>query len=327
MIPNQLFTESVRANILSLTPLCLVSILFSMCIAVGFTRWLCTRLNKLKNKTNQILNADFDIAEPVLFNDELGELEASIYEMAAALETMFANQYKRLQQENEQKLRNEQLLRTSAQAQIQALRYQINPHYLFNTLESIRMHLYLNGDKETAETIRLFAESFRRMLEADNGEYTLADELDTIKNYLLIQKYRLGNRFDSVINMDPTVKDWRLPKLLIQPLVENAFFHGIELVEHQGKLRIDISLQCDVLHIQVSDNGAGISAEKLLELRSTLASPDENFRSVGLLNTALRLKLLYKENHTFHIESEEGKGTTVSLSLPYKASCERRSAL
>lgn len=317
-MPNRLFASSVRSNILALIPLCLCSVLFSMYVAVSYTKWFCNRLRKIKGKTDRILKAEFDIAEPIHNHDELSELEASIYEMSAALETMFANQYERLQHESEQKIRNEQLLRTAVQAQIDALRYQINPHYLFNTMESIRMHLYLNGDKETAHIIRLFSESFRKMLESDNGEYTLRDELDTIQSYLEIQKYRLQDRFDSKIIVEPTVENCIIPKLLIQPLVENAFFHGIELVERSGHLGIVISLRDNFLHIQVSDNGMGMSEEKLNRLRNALDDPNATSRSVGLKNTAQRLKLLYKENQSFHIESIQGEGTTVSLTIPYQ---------
>lgn len=318
LMPNELFQESMRRNTLSIIPLCLCSMLFSLCVSVIFTRWVCGRLNKLRNKTNRILKAEFDIAEPISINDELGELEAAIYEMSAALETMFTNQYERLRRENEQKIRNEQLLRTTIQAEIDALRYQINPHYLFNTMESIRMHLYLKGDKETANIIRLFSESFRRMLETDGSQYTLLDELDTVESYLQVQKYRLGDRFTSQIIVDPAIKNCYIPKLLLQPLVENAFFHGIELSEAVGQLRIVISLQENRLHIQVMDNGIGMNEEKLTALRNSIENPDCASR-VGLVNIVRRLNLLYGENQSFYVESEQGKGTTIFVAIPYQA--------
>ena len=317
LMPNELFQESMRTNMLSIVPLCVFSMLFSLGIAMLFTKWTCGRLDKLRNKTKRILNGEFDIAEPVKNNDELGELEEAIYEMASALDTMFQNQYDRLQKENEQKIRNEQLLRTTIQAEIDALRYQINPHYLFNTMESIRMHLYLMGDKETANIIRQFSESFRKMLDTDNAKYTLQDELDTIECYLYVQKYRLGDRFISSVMVDPALVNCHIPKLLIQPLVENAFYHGIELSEHLGKLTIDVFQEEDRLHIHVIDNGIGMSKEKLESLRNMLANPDGASR-VGLANIVRRLKLVYGENQSFQVESQQDQGTKIFVTIPYE---------
>lgn len=317
LMPNELFQESMRADMLSIVPLCVFSMVFSLGIAIFFTRWVCGRLDKLRNKTKRILNGEFDIAEPVSINDELGELEEAIYEMAAALDNMFKNQYIRLQKENEQKIRNEQLLRTTIQAEIDALRYQINPHYLFNTMESIRMHLYLMGDKETANIIRQFSESFRKMLDTDSSKYTLQDELETIECYLHVQKYRLGDRFVSTVTVDPALVNCHIPKLLIQPLVENAFFHGIELSEHLGQLNIDIFLQEDRLHIHVIDNGIGMSEEKLRSLQNMLVNPDGASR-VGLANIVRRLNLVYGENQSFCVESEQDKGTKIFVTIPYE---------
>lgn len=317
LMPNELFRESMRTNMLSIVPLCVFSMVFSLGIAIFFTKWVCGRLDKLRSKTKRILNGEFDIAEPVRNNDELGELEEAIYEMASALDTMFKNQYIRLQKENEQKIRNEQLLRTTIQAEIDALRYQINPHYLFNTMESIRMHLYLMGDKETANIIRQFSESFRKMLDTDNSKYTLQDELETIECYLHVQKYRLGDRFVSSVAVDPALVNCHIPKLLIQPLVENAFFHGIELSERLGQLNIDIFRQEDRLHIQVIDNGIGMSKEKLRSLRNMLENPDSSSR-VGLANIVRRLNLVYGENQSFCVESEQDKGTKIFVTIPYE---------
>lgn len=317
LMPNELFSDSMRENILFVLPLCLLSLLLSTVVAIAFTRWICGRLEKLRSKTNRILKQDFDIAEPVTNNDELGDLESAIYEMASALEMMFFNQKRQLEQENAQKIRNEQLLRATTEAEIKALRYQINPHYLFNTMESIRMHLFLQGDTETAHIIRLFSESFRKMLETERTEYTLADELETIESYIQVQKYRLGDRFTSAVQADPAIGNCRFPKLLIQPLLENAFFHGIELSENHGLVQVKITLQGNCLNIRVTDNGIGMPAQKLEQLRSYIRNPDSASR-VGLMNIVKRLNLLYGNAHRFEIESEEGVGTTIDVTIPYQ---------
>lgn len=296
-----------------------VLLVFSLSAAILFARRFTKRIIRLQHKAKRALKADFDIVEPIECRDELGELESALYEMVTALDTMFDNQYRTLEKEHEQKMHNEQLLRARTQAEIEALRYQINPHYLFNTMESIRMHLYLKGDRETARIIYLFSESFRKMLEAEGADYTLFDELQTIENYLKVQKYRLGDRFTSEVTVDENLPNCRIPKLLLQPLVENAFFHGIELSENPGVLQVTVRRRTDKLYMTVKDNGVGMTKEKMEELRRNLQEDEKSSAPrVGLRNVVQRLRLQYGESYRFEIESDPGTGTKVTIVIPYE---------
>ena len=181
------------------------------------------------------------------------------------------------------------------------------------------MHLLLKGDKETAKILQIFAASYRKSLEVDSGDYTLKDELDTINDFLAVQKYRLGDRFVSEIQVDESALDCKMPKLLLQPLVENAFFHGIELSNRLGHLAIHIHRNSNTVSIMVKDNGLGIPADKLQELKAKLESNDAAAGTgIGINNISSRLRLLYGPETNFGIESQYGIGTTIQFEIPYR---------
>ena len=319
LFPYDAFEQTLQESLIGIIPLSVLCVIFSVLVTIIFTRRMTTRISAMQAKTKRVLNLDFNIAEPVMIQDELGDLENDIYEMASALAVQIEREYEAIQAEGEQRLLNEQLHNAWVKAQIASLKHQINPHYLFNTLESIRMHLLLKGDKETAKILQIFAASYRKSLEVDSGDYTLQDELDTINDFLAVQKYRLGDRFVSEIQVDETALDCKMPKLLLQPLVENAFFHGIELSNRLGNLAIHIHRNNDAVSIMVKDNGLGIPADKLSELKAKLESNDAAAGTgIGINNIASRLRLLYGPETNFAIESQYGHGTTIQFEIPYR---------
>jgi len=319
LFPYDAFEQTLRESLLGIVPLCLFCVIFSLMVTIIFTRRLTTRIGTMQEKTKRVLNLDFNIAEPVVIQDELGDLEKDIYDMASALAVQIEREYEAIQAEGEQRLLNEKLHNAWVKAQISSLRHQINPHYLFNTLESIRMHLLLKGDKESAKILQMFADSYRKSLDIDYGDYTLKDELETINDFLVIQKYRLGDRFVSHIDVDDNALDCKLPKLILQPLVENAFFHGIELSNRLGQLDIHIRRNQNVVSIMVRDNGLGIANEKLDELKEDLKKKDSSSGTgIGIRNIANRLHLLYGSETLFDIESQYGSGTTITFEIPYR---------
>lgn len=314
----QSYEQAMEEGLIDIVTLCLLCAAFSLVVTVIFTRKLTSRITVLKGKTRRVLNLDFDISEPIQSPDELGDLEADIYDMASALFIQIEKEKAAIQAKGEQRLVNEQLRNAWIKAEISSLRHQINPHYLFNTLESIRMHLLLKGDRETAKILQVFASSYRKSMETDNSDYTLKDELETVNNFLTVQKYRLGERFDSDLRIDEDSLDCKIPRLILQPLVENAFFHGIELSNTPGHLIIEIRHMYNCLSLMVSDNGIGIPEEKLLALKEELKKPDySTANGIGIKNIVLRLRLLYGPDTFFDIDSIYGSGTTVRFEIPY----------
>ncbi len=194
------------------------------------------------------------------------------------------------------------------------MQQQINPHYLFNTLESIRMKLILKNDREDANIVKLFAESFRRYIDMKNETSSLREEMSFIEKYIFIQNYRLEKKVNYELMASESTLSCMVPKLLIQPVVENAVIHGIEPKDGPGNITVTIARQGETIVIKVVDDGNGIEKEKLRELREHVYG-EENGGSIGLQNVYRRIRLIYGEKGNMFIESGEGTGTKVTLIL------------
>jgi two-component system, sensor histidine kinase YesM len=213
------------------------------------------------------------------------------------------------------------------QAQYLALQNQINPHFLYNTLESIRSEALCAGVDGVASMTEALATFFRYTISNIDQLVTLEDELANIENYYIIQKYRFGDKLNLSIEYgeELTILDLRLPKLILQPIVENAIYHGIEEKMGQGFLRIRIYCTKERLIIRVSDDGVGIDQEKLNTLNNKLLtnsleditdSDRERRGGIAILNVNNRIKLLFGEEYGIYIQSKKHVGSDVEITLP-----------
>jgi len=194
---------------------------------------------------------------------------------------------------------------------------QINPHFLFNALESIRMKAHLKGEKEIARVVRLLGKMMRKNLEAGRRAVPLADEIDMVRCYLDIQSFRYEDRLRYELHVDPLAEHTPIPPLIIQPLVENAVIHGLENKEHGGTVRIRADVVGRRVRVSVTDDGIGMSPETLKRLYETLQSPEEQEQNrIGLRNVHVRLQLSFGPEHGLVIGSEEGAGTSVHFYIP-----------
>jgi two-component system sensor histidine kinase YesM len=202
------------------------------------------------------------------------------------------------------------------EAELNALQSQMNPHFLYNTLESIRMRSVEKGEKETAEMIKRLTRSFQRMIRYRQEWVTVAEELNYIKDFLTIQQYRFGPEFQYTMEIDPAILEWKIPKLLIQPFVENACLHGIEGNDRFGKVEIAIRATGKKLHCMVKDNGVGMTAQKLRNLWADIKAEESRAENIAIRNIYQRLSLYYGEDFDLMIESAEKQGTTITLIIP-----------
>lgn len=217
------------------------------------------------------------------------------------------------------------------QAEYLALQNQINPHFLYNTLEGIRGEALLAGLDSVAEMTEALATFFRYTISQVEHLVTLEDELANIENYYYIQQFRFGDKLalhigydheDEQVQLD--ILRLRLPKLTLQPIVENSIYHGIERKVGKGNLKIRISVSDERLRIRISDDGMGMSEEALKQLneklrRLTLDDVQEESGKRGgiaLVNVNNRIKLLFGEEYGLSIYSWEGAGTDVLVTLP-----------
>lgn len=226
-------------------------------------------------------------------------------------------------------LNNKELITASKkQAQYLALQNQINPHFLYNTLEGIRSEAVMAGMDDIADMTEALATFFRYTISKVENLVTLEDELKNIENYYFIQQFRFGERINMEMEYDCESKDeirgLNLPKLILQPIVENAIFHGIERKLGKGHIRIKLQYTANRLIITVSDDGAGMEESKLKMLNeklSTFSLENENTEKrqkggIAIINVSNRIKLLFGEEYGIYIYSTLGAGTDVEITLP-----------
>lgn len=213
------------------------------------------------------------------------------------------------------------------QAELDALQSQINPHFLYNTLESIRGKAYSEGQQEIAEMTEALSSFFRYSISRKGNDVTLEEELINIQNYFKIQQFRFDNRFQLEIDLPDATSLYhcRLPKLTLQPIVENAIYHGLEEKMGQGKIRITAFANDQRTVITIADNGVGIPEDTLTQLRDRLdessplpAGSQGRTRNTGIAlhNVNRRLKLMYGPASGLSINSSPGFGTDVEITLP-----------
>lgn len=258
----------------------------------------------------------------VLENNELGELAGKMNLMLDGIEQLngriIENQKKYLELEYAKK-----------QTEMAAYKSQINPHFMYNTFECIRGMALYHGEKEIAELAKSLSKLFRYNVKGDEI-VTIQEVLQNLQEYAKIIQYRFMGKYKVEVKSDREALTEKIPKMLIQPLVENAVLHGLETQVEGGSVETAIELCSeDKLKIIVRDSGCGIASEKMEEIREAFRAYDENGcvynknQGIGILNVYQRIRLFYGKAADVSIESSEGKGTAITLILPRGIARER----
>lgn len=286
--------------------LAIPNLLLSTLVIIWFTRSLNVRLIRILKQMKRVKNHSFETIARQDTKDEIGQLTTEFNRMTLQIKSLIHDVYIADIQKKELQLERNQ-------SQLHALQSQINPHFLFNSLETIRMRSLIKKEEETAKIIQNMAKIFRKSLTWGKDWVTIKDELDLVACFLEIQKYRFGDKLDFRIEADESVLGLMIPKMTLQPLVENASIHGIEKSKKAGLIRVTVEMTAEGLVCTVQDNGAGIPAEKLDTIVSDLENNEDMGESVGIKNVYYRLKLYYKEKVDFEVASEEGEGTVFRI--------------
>ncbi|MBP5261303.1 MAG: histidine kinase [Clostridiales bacterium] len=219
-----------------------------------------------------------------------------------------------------EKLREQESDLARKNAELLALQSQINPHFLFNALESIRMHSVLKGETETAEMVQKLAVMQRQNVEWHDDAVTIEEEEGFIDAYLQLQSYRFGERISFNIDIEEDCKKVMIPKLTLTTFVENACVHGIESKSAQGWIFVRVYKEDDSLIIEVEDTGDGMEESDVEVLQNRMNNVTiemvREAKHVGILNACLRIKMMFKEQAKFAIESEKGIGMSVIIKIP-----------
>ncbi|WP_196137545.1 sensor histidine kinase [Aliikangiella sp. G2MR2-5] len=237
-----------------------------------------------------------------LFGDSLFLIDIIVYTIFISSFNL-KNFYAIAQQKELDSVRLNQQL---TQAKLETLQMQVNPHFLFNTLNVISVLVLKNDSEKAGQMIERLSNFFRQSLN-DNHQMmvTLKHELETIQNYLAIEQVRFGEKLSIEINCDKKLESIKVPNMILQPLVENAMNHGIGQIEGLGKLTIDCNQIKDRLTLRVEDNGAGFDYKQ-----------NKQSSGIGLTNVKARLQQIYGDDHQFEINGRAGEGVCVTLTLP-----------
>lgn len=201
------------------------------------------------------------------------------------------------------------------QAELAALQMQINPHFIYNTLASIKF-LVFKGDKEnTSETIDAFISLLQNTISNTSETITVEQEIDNLKHYVFINEMRYGDNIKTSFHVMPQCTKYKLPKLILQPFIENAFFHAFT-DGNDGRIHVFISEKNNNLFCEIIDNGTGMEEKQISELYSSVPSKSEHFTGIGIRNVDDRIKMLYGTEYGVTINSKSGVGTTINVTLP-----------
>lgn len=292
--------------------LVLFTLLVANKMAVSTARFVRQPIEKLESVTARLAEGDMSARLPATSVEELWNLTGQVNVMADNLDTMM-----------QQRIRDERSLK---KAELRTLQAQINPHFLYNTLDAIVWKAEAGEQQEVIQLIRALSDFFRISLSSGADWIPISQEKKHIAGYLSIQKTRYRDILDYEIDIPDEMNDYYILKLLLQPLVENALYHGIKYKRGGGRIRVSGRMEDGKLLFTVSDTGKGMDESTLAALRARMAEKQmaqtPGVHGFGLVNVNLRLRLYYNQTEGLRIESG-AEGTRVSFCVP----CRTREAI
>ena len=262
-------------------------------------------LDTLYDSMRKFKAGDFEQQVHIAGSDEIAELADTFNHMVNDLRGLIERNYVMRLREQE--------------SELAALQAQINPHFLYNTLDSLYWQAVEDGQENMAENVLALAELFRLLLSSGESEISVEQELKIVTNYLHLQKMRFSRRLDYSIEVEDEILSVCIPKLILQPFVENAIVHGMERKETWGYVKVLGRREGALLHFIIEDDGVGMSQEKIDELLSDNGEKRYASQRVGhyaIRNVRERMSLRYGENFEMRISSEVGVGSVVHIVLP-----------
>ena len=259
-------------------------------------------IKKLVLLMKLIENGDFDVKLKFNTRDEVGQLAKTFNRMTHKVKKLINEVYV-------DKIKQKEL-------EVQMLQNQINPHFLYNSLESIHMMAEINHDKETSKMVRDLGKILRYGISKQNETVTVREELNHLDDYINLQKVRFEDLFTITVNVDEALYEFPIIKLLLQPLIENAIYHGLDSREEGGRIEILGYKTEDLIIFEVADNGTGMEAGQVRKLNDYLNDLKNSFKSIGLKNVHKRIKLRYGNEYGIEVFSKPEEGTKVRVTLP-----------
>ena len=320
LIPyNDIVSQARGDALVSITPAIIATVI--MIIAIGVLNdWFNGRLLALKNAMHYVVENKEAADNTAVEVAGIGDARDEIWEIYRDLNYMVREMQTLTETANRERLQKEQLHSRQRDVEFKMLAAQINPHFLYNTLETIRMLALIDQEKEIADISVMLTKLLRGSLDAGQELRTLAWEMDLVECYIRIQSYRFGDRIvaEVIYDKEECARYVTLP-LIVQPFVENAYVHAMEDMESGGKIvvRVRIDEAESLVRLYIEDNGAGMSREKQEDVNRNLNDFENLDRShIGIANVNQRIKLRFGEAYGVTLESGQNKGTKVEILLP-----------
>lgn len=300
----------------------LIALITAICIiiAVRFSRQISKPIHQLVLRLAKVAKGDFEVENiDIKTNDEISVLIESFNFMTVKIKGLIEEIKAKADVEKEltkEQIKNLEMSNLLNQSELKFLQSQINPHFLYNTLNSVSALAVIEGAEQTMKMIGCISEILKYYLKKINENVTLLEEFRIIENYVYIQKARFGDRIEFELNYDESVMEYCVPSMILQPFVENAIIHGLEPMEEKGKLNVRIMDNGNNILMKVEDNGMGIKEEIVNRFftKENYTKPT-SARGIGVSNVIRRLELKYGKN-VIDIKSTIGKGTEISILLP-----------
>ncbi len=300
---QQNVTERLGIEIVLITLITAAVIAALLRYSIRLSRSIADPLVALSQRAQEVKEGDLSLREPV--RSEVPEIQT----LSVGMEQMIA----RLGAQMKESQQRQESLRKTELALLQA---QINPHFLYNTMDTIIWLIEAEKTEEAVDMVSNLSDFFRHSLSKGEDVITLEEEERHVRSYLQIQHVRYKSVMDYTVDIDPALHHALIPKLTLQPLVENALYHGIKLKRSVGMIQISGKREGSIIVLQVADNGVGMTAERLEALRRAMES---NTRvGFGLSAVHQRLQLQFGREYGLSIASQDGIGTTVTVRIPYQ---------
>lgn len=303
VIPKRAIAESVSYIKILMIMLVAVAVAVSMVVAELVAASVTRPIDALVDAMEQVYIGNLDVSVRTDGTDEIGVLYRSFNHMTGEMKRLIDTIYR-----EQEALRKQEL---------KALQAQINPHFLYNTLDSIIWSLRMRQVEESIDMLSALTDFFKISLSKGKDIITIEEEVKHISSYLSIQHQRYREKFDYDINVDPALLGCRTPKLILQPMVENAIYHGLKPKEGTGYLYIHIFAEGEDILMRVEDTGMGMPKERVDRLNEELASisSDQQGTGYGVRNVNDKIKIVFGKEYGVEIRSVEGEGTIVTLRI------------
>ena len=292
----------------------LICIVFSLIISIGVTNSISIPVKNLMSVMKKVGQGNLDTEIEIDANEAKDEYSM----LSHGFNDMINKLKKSVNEAMDATLKEKELEFLRTEAELNALQQQINPHFLYNILESIYWNVQSKGDKETGKMITVLGNFFRSSITNGLEYVTIEEELNNVENYVTLQKIRFRDRLTVQWRVDPEIKTkYKTIKLILQPIIENAIVHGIENLVRGGVIRIKGYKEGEKIIFDVIDNGIGMSKEDVANLEAYINNTDKDpKKSIGVKNVHQRIKLYFGQGYGVKITSKLGIGTKVHIVLP-----------